>query len=135
MRELDMELFKHLKEIKKLQDVKNNLIMKFEVNAKDHSRYTSLQNELRDTERIKGELMLRYESLEDQIDNTRVLIRKNAEDSGKDAKVVQLREAVNETKQQAKLLDKEYREGQHNEKVFERVLKANEEQKGLKREI
>jgi len=54
MKEIDMELFKHLKEIKKLQEVKNNLIMKFEVNAKHHARYTTLQNDLRDIERIKG---------------------------------------------------------------------------------
>ena len=107
MRQIDMELLKNLKEIKKLQDFKNNLIMKFEVNAKDHARYTSLQNQLRDIERIKAQLMLRYESVEDTIETTRALIRKNTEDSGKEVKVVQLREAVNETKEYAKQLDKE----------------------------
>lgn len=79
--------------------------------------------------------MLRYESIEDTIETTRALIRKNTEDSGKEVKVVQLREAVNETKEHAKLLDRQYREAQHTEKVFDRVLKATEEQKGLKREI
>jgi len=50
--------------------------------------------------------MLRYESIEDTIETTRALIRKNTEDSGKEVKVVQLREAVNETKEHAKLLDR-----------------------------
>lgn len=79
--------------------------------------------------------MLRYESIEDSIEQTRALIRKNTEDSGKEVKVMQLREAINETKEHAKLLDSEFREAQHAESLFDRVLKATEEQKGLKREI
>lgn len=46
--------------------------------------------------------MLRYERVEEAIEYTRDIIRKGTEDSGKEVKVMQLREAINETKDHAK---------------------------------
>jgi len=48
---MDKVVKKHLIEVKRLQDEKTNLVMKFETNQKDHSRYVNFKNELRDTER------------------------------------------------------------------------------------
>jgi hypothetical protein len=51
LRKMDKVVKKHLIEVKRLQDEKTNLVMKFETNQKDHSRYVNFKNELRDTER------------------------------------------------------------------------------------
>lgn len=69
------------------------------------------------------------------IEGTRDIIQKNTEDSGKEQKVLDLREMIQTVKSQAKELENEKSVWKKNgDKAFEMVMKATEEQKALKKE-
>ena len=72
--------------------------MKFEVNQKDHSRFVSLNNEITDTERQKKDLSKYYQQLVKMIEGTRDIIQKNSEDSGKEKKILDVREMIQNIK-------------------------------------
>ena len=74
LHDLDVEIFKNYEEIKKLQQEKTDIVMKFEVNQKDHSKYVTLNNEIKDTERQLKVLDDYYNRLVKMIEGTRDLI-------------------------------------------------------------
>lgn len=136
LHDLDVEIFKNYEEIKKLQQEKTDIVMKFEVNQKDHSKYVTLNNEIKDTERQLKVLDDYYNRLVKMIEGTRDLIQKNTEDSGKEQKVLDIRNMIHEVKIEAKDLENESKKVKKNgDKAFDKVMKANEEQKALKREV
>ena len=69
------------------------------------------------------------------IEGTRDLIQKNTEDSGKEQKVLDVRDMIMEIKAQAKELEAErVHDKKQGDKAFDKVMKATEEQKALKKE-
>ena len=105
LHELDQQIHQNYEEIKSLKQEKHNLVMKFEVNQKDHSRYVEVKNEIVDTERKRKELEKYHGQLVKMIEGTRDLIQKNTEDSGKEQKVLDVREMIMMVKAQAKELE------------------------------
>ena len=88
LRQYDSFIKQQQIEVKRLQDEKTNLVMKFEVNQKDHAQYVTVKNDLWDVEREKSILIMQYEELVSRIEGTRDVIQKNTEDSGKERKVL-----------------------------------------------
>ena len=69
------------------------------------------------------------------IEGTRDLIQKNTEDSGKEQKVLDVRDMIMIVKAQAKELEQEnLMDKKKGDKAFDKVMKATVEQKGLKKE-
>ena len=135
LHELDISIQQNYEEIKSLKQEKHNLVMKFEVNQKDHSRYVQVKNEIVDTERKRKELEKYHNQLVKMIEGTRDMIQKNTEDSGKEQKVLDIREMIMTVKAQAKELENEkLLDKKKGDKAFDKVMKATEEQKALKRE-
>ena len=74
LQDLDLAIQQNYEEIKGLKHEKHNLVMKFDVNQKDHSRYVTIKNEIADTERKRKELDKYYGNLVKMIEGTRDLI-------------------------------------------------------------
>jgi hypothetical protein len=70
------------------------------------------------------------------IEGTRDIIQKNSEDSGREQKVFETREMIQIVKTQSKELESEMKLDKKNgDKAFDKVIKAREDQKGLKKEL
>ena len=70
------------------------------------------------------------------IEETRDIIQKGNEDSGKEQKVLDIREMIQDVKSQAKEFDSDMKIDKKNgDKAFDKVIKATEDQKCLKKEL